>query len=445
MCLTPPLSTLVSDNPERHHAFDARVRIVVTRGTTTCNLECPSYASGNCQIYYKLDYTVSVYRILPSVIFGGKRAGLWSNTRRGFSLHDTNTPALNWIKYNRERVDFMSLYEFEEVPNYKEYYVQGITGDYKANATAVVVGNTDPGDFRITQFAKTHLINGTSYTAKIAPRITSLSGNTGSTGGGHLLEIRGNSFSPTCSDNVVTIDGETCIPKYCGFNFIKCVTNPKSTASDTTTQKVGAPGLKLQFYNLTNTWTPDASTLTETTTLTATEVVPSRHKDWYSGGYTEIYSGYMKVPISGTYELYSSHQDAFRLYVSTTSMDPSAKALNIDSGWWTHYGYFFRLDSQKSTSTLSLTKDDYIYLEGIHRDSGSNGDQFASLAAKISGYTASEVTGDDVKMSEIHKIVIATDTPVREEWWIKVNPVEALDSTSTAKDDPNYSPQRYHL
>lgn len=125
----------------------------------------------------------------------------------------------------------------------------------------MVVGNADPGDFKINDFAKTHLINGTSYTAKIVPRVTSLSGNTGSTGGGHQLIIRGNSFSPTCSDNTVKIDGLDCIPKYCGFEYIICVTSPATAASDTTTQKVGAPGLKLEFYNLTNTWTPESSTL----------------------------------------------------------------------------------------------------------------------------------------------------------------------------------------
>ena len=287
------------------------MRILVTRGTTVCPLECPSYAMSNCRIKYTQEYTVSGYRVLPSVIFGDQRAGLWVQPRRGFSLYEANTPALNWIKYNRERVDYMSLFEFETVPNWREYYTQGITGDYKANATAVVVGNTDPGDFKICQFAKTHLINGTSYTAKIAPRISSLSGNTGSVGGGHQLVIRGNSFSPTCSDNTVTIDGETCTPKYCGFNFIICVTSPKTAASDTTTEKVGSPGLKLQFYNLTNTWTPDASTLTQTTTITSTEVRPQRHADWYSGGYTEIYSGYFKVPTSGKYTLHSSHQDSF--------------------------------------------------------------------------------------------------------------------------------------
>ena len=153
----------------------------------------------------------------------------------------------------------------------------------------------------------------------------------------------------------------------------------------------------------------------------------------------------MKVPITGTYTFYSSHQDSFRLYVSATSMDPTAKALNIESGTWTNYGYYFNYDNQKSTATLSLTKDDYIYLEGIHRDSGSNGNQFASLAAKITGFTAGDVTGDNVKMGEVHKITLATDTPVREKWWIKINPVEALDPTSTAKNDANYSPSKYHL
>ena len=165
---------------------------------------------------------------------------------------------------------------------------------------------------------------------------------------------------------------------------------------------------------MTNTWTPDASTLSQTTTITSTEVRPFRDAHYYVGGYTEIYSGYLKVPVTGTYTFYSSHQDSFRLYVSSTTMDPTAKALNIESGWWTTYGYYFNYANQKSTADLSLTKDDYIYLEGIHRDSGSNGNQFASLAAKITGFTAGDVTGDNVKMSEIHKIVIATDTPIRE-------------------------------
>ena len=82
----------------------------------------------------------------------------------------------------------------------------------------------------------------------------------------------------------------------------------------------------------------------------------------------------MKVPITGTYEFYSSHQDMFRLSVSTTSLDPTAKAQNIECSTWTNYGYYFNHDCQKGTSTLSLTKDDYIYLEGTHRDSGSNDD-----------------------------------------------------------------------
>ena len=67
------------------------------------------------------------------------------------------------------------------------------------------------------------------------------------------------------------------------------------------------------------------------------------------------------------------------------------------------------------------------------------------MAAKITGYSAGDVTGDDVKMSELHKIVIAPGTPVREKWWIKINPVEALSPDSTAKNDPAYTPTSYYL
>ena len=171
--------------------------------------------------------------MVPSVIFADSRAGMFGYTAYAFNTYDAGNPALNWIKYNRERIAYETLFNSLPIPNWSNYYLQGITGEYKANATAVVVGNADPGDFKVTNYAKTYLINGTSYTAKIAPRITGLSVNTGSTAGGHRLMITGNSFSPTCTDNTVTIDGQECLPEHCGFNFIQCITSSKSAASDT--------------------------------------------------------------------------------------------------------------------------------------------------------------------------------------------------------------------
>ena len=40
VCLVPPLKDLLSESPDLHYYFDARVRILVTRGTSVCQLEC---------------------------------------------------------------------------------------------------------------------------------------------------------------------------------------------------------------------------------------------------------------------------------------------------------------------------------------------------------------------------------------------------------------------
>ena len=94
---------------------------------------------------------------------------------------------------------------------------------------------------------------------------------------------------------------------------------------------------------------------------------PKNVKDGYAGN---IFSGYFKPPATARYRFYISCDDGCQLYLGNKSLDPTSTKSIYNSTSWAYYRQYITPDWKRRTDWISLTKDDFLYIEVRHYQVG---------------------------------------------------------------------------
>lgn len=79
-----------------------------------------------------------------------------------------------------------------------------------------------------------------------------------------------------------------------------------------------------------------------------------------------IYTAYFKAPATANYRFYVSCDDYCQLYFNNLGKDQAGKKLIYTSDGYTSYRNYFNVLGRKTTQWISLSADQYYYIEARH-------------------------------------------------------------------------------
>jgi IPT/TIG domain len=287
-------------------------------------------------------------------------------------------PELPWVetRVNGYGVEYEPFY-LEDVifPENTISQIRGVMGAIQPIQDADIMFRFRAGSaiYYDATLVRCDYTNTTCFRARGVAVMRTMNYHQGYSTGGQIIKVTGHGFN---SKNIVaTIGGAPCIVQRFALDYFTCMTT-ESTATDASVLAyVGEHGLRRRIYNQTTSLT--YSILESQPPYKEVLAIDfETPKNEWDGPFGNVLSGYFKAPATANYRFYMTCDDLCRLYLSKTSMSPSAKTLiyehKSDTGFRDFYEPWKKLHA---TDWIALTKDEYYYIEGQHIQ-GGGGDHF---------------------------------------------------------------------
>lgn len=158
---------------------------------------------------------------------------------------------------------------------------------------------------------------------------------------------------------------------------------------------IGQHGLRRKIFNTTTALNFGIlNGATQHLEILATDL--EAQKNYKDGHYGNVFSGYFKAPATAEYRFYMACDDSCQLSFSKVSMDPSQADIVLTVSSYTSYR------SYATTSWMSLTKDEYYFMEVKHVQ-GGGGDH---LTVSVEIHDPTITPGHQHTVKEIQRLQI---------------------------------------
>ena len=350
-------------------------------------------------VYYQTGSTPELKGIYPSAGFGGSMINLYGKHEIS-DLGDGLRFMGDVVKISLGE-DICSRFDIEQEPINKnaDEYVR-----CKASSTQ------EAGKYNISEHVLPGFSNNNRYMRRTSfdpkeffeyttlPTIKNVSPVNGNIGGQYLT-ISGTGFSNTPQNNTVTVDGNDCKVTSSNNDQIKCTLAPRNTslssqlATDSGSQVNGYfSGAGLRYARYTRSSAIDTISKFVTAVRAAdTGSLGTPQEEGFRGDIREanvyvdecqVWRGYFKAPVTGTYTFRGTADDRFAFYLATTygSAEPPTSPL-LETSIHQYMNYPFLTNPSGHEATVSLVAGQSYYCEFYQINYGSTG--FANLAVEM--------------------------------------------------------------
>ena len=267
--------------------------------------------------------------------------------------------------------------------------------------------------------------DGSSFTSRIIPTVTSVSHSSGSDLGGHLLTVKGHSW----------IEGKTSFKIVNGANSANCVVESltlkdelyeakcRTEAGSATSGSffTGGHGWNVKAYEgISNLDTLKSWTIWYNSELPIND---STH----GSAFTLVGRTYFKAPATGSYKFWASQDDNFVLYINdgapnackTDMTSGTTKLLEHNGavGWHSIFNAFTGPDAfTRRSAAVSLTADQYYCMEYTFKEGGGGDHLTLGMEMTRTATTAHGMTRPEIQLLKFTGAHTPDEYKVRVKW-----------------------------
>ena len=254
----PSIASLFNTPLSSFESFD-QINMQLSVQTTVMSYDLGCVPARNCFVSYSWDYTPIIHYVTPPIVYPGMAVSVGVDPQWAPDYKKEGQPPID-VRIDGVGLNFTETYDEESNLNKKKLnWATGTVNNDIRNSSADVTAFFRGAGYAMedTTTLPTYLFDGSSYTVKVMPTVSSVSHDQGYAEGSQTLTITGTSLD---SSNVaVTVDDVTCDVVSSSETQIVCKTGKKAIDSNAQSPAVyiGQQGLTRYIFNETNTFHED--------------------------------------------------------------------------------------------------------------------------------------------------------------------------------------------